>query len=56
LPWISTREDDPLNPLIARLFNVKTLPHNYIFDNTGEIIATNLHGKILQIKLEQLFK
>ena len=22
LPWISTREDDPLNPVNARLFNV----------------------------------
>ncbi len=56
LPWISTREDDPLNPVIARLFNVKTLPQNYLFDKSGEIIATNLHGKNLQIKLEQLLR
>lgn len=56
LPWISTREDDPLNPVNAKLFNVKTLPQNYIFDRSGEIVATNLHGRSLQIKLEQLFK
>ncbi len=55
LPWISTREDDPLNPENARLFNVKSLPANYLYDRNGEIIASNLHGKSLQIKLNQLF-
>lgn len=55
LPWISTREDDPGNPKNARLFNVKTLPANYLFDKEGSIIASNLHGKSLQIKLGQLF-
>jgi hypothetical protein len=55
LPWISTREDDPGNPKNAILFNVKTLPANYLFDKEGSIIASNLHGKSLQIKLGQLF-
>jgi thiol-disulfide isomerase/thioredoxin len=55
LPWISTREDDPLNPKYAIIFNVKNLPSNYLFDKEGTIIATNLHGKSLQIKLDQLF-
>jgi hypothetical protein len=54
LPWISTREDDPGNPVNAVLFNVKTLPTNYLFDKQGQIIASNLHGKSLQLKLEQL--
>jgi thiol-disulfide isomerase/thioredoxin len=55
LPWISTIEDDPKNPVNAVLFNVKTLPTSYLFDKEGKIIGTNLHGKALQIKLEQLF-
>jgi len=55
LPWISTREDDPRNPLNAKLFNVTTLPSNFLFDKTGEIIGSNLHGRSLQIRLEQLF-
>jgi thiol-disulfide isomerase/thioredoxin len=55
LPWISTREDDPDDPKNARLFNVKTLPTNYLFDPNSNIIATNLHGKNLQLKLTQLF-
>ena len=55
LPWISTREDDPLNLANALLFNVKTLPTNYLFDGNGKIIGSNLHGRSLLIKLNQIF-
>jgi hypothetical protein len=55
LPWISTREDDPGNPETARLFNVRELPANYLFDREGNIIGSNLHGRALKLKLEQLF-
>jgi len=56
LPWINTREDDPLQPKYAKMFNVKNLPANFLFDKNGKVIAADLHGKYLQIKLEQLFK
>jgi peroxiredoxin len=55
LPWISTREDDPNVLENVRLFNVQTVPANYLFDRDGTIIGTNLHGRSLQIKLNQLF-
>lgn len=55
LPWISVREDDPSNPVNARIYNVKILPANYLYDKNGEIIASNLHGKALQNKLRQIF-
>jgi len=55
LPWISTREDDPANPINARLYNVKSLPANYLYDPEGNIIAANIHGRTLQLKLNQLF-
>ena len=55
LPWINVREDDPANPVIAQFFNVRELPANYLFDKQGEIIGSNLHGRTLRIKLEQLF-
>jgi len=55
LPWISTREDDPGKPVNARLFNVTSLPANFMFDKDGKIIGANLHDRSLQIKLEQLF-
>jgi hypothetical protein len=56
LPWISTREDDPANPRYARLFNVQSLPATYLFDRDGDIIAVNLRGRALGIKLEQVLK
>lgn len=55
LPWINTREDNPKDPKNALLFNVKTLPANFLFDKESKIIASNLHGKELQLKLDQLF-
>ncbi len=55
LPWINTREDDPSNPRNAMLYNVKSLPANYLYDPEGNIIASNLHGRNLQIKLKQIF-
>jgi len=55
LPWISTREDDPKNPVNVHLFNVRELPANYLFDKEGNIAASNLHGRSLKLKLEQLF-
>jgi peroxiredoxin len=55
LPWISTREDDPQKQKDALLFNVKSVPTNYLFDPQGNIIASNLHGKALQLKLAQIF-
>jgi hypothetical protein len=55
LPWINTREDNPADPKFTRLFNVKALPANYLFDPKGLIIASDLHGNNLKIKLTQLF-
>lgn len=55
LPWINVREDDPSSPRFAQLYNVKVLPANYLYDKSGNIIGSNLHGKALQVKLTQIF-
>lgn len=55
LPWVNVREDDPSNPLTARIFNITTLPANYLFDKNGDIIAKDLWGRSLKIKLGQIF-
>lgn len=55
LPWVSVREDDPQNPVNALKYNVTEVPANYMIDKNGEIIAKNLFGRSLQIKLNQLF-
>ena len=55
LPWINTREDDPKYPKNAMMFNVQSVPTNYLFDKETKIIGSNLHGRELRLKLEQLF-
>jgi hypothetical protein len=55
LPWISTREDDPNDPKNAILFNVRSVPANYLFDKENKIVSSNIHGRALQLRLENLF-
>ena len=55
LPWISVREDDPEDPKNAVLYNVRGVPANYLYDKQGNIIASNIHGRTLQLKLTQIF-
>jgi thiol-disulfide isomerase/thioredoxin len=55
LPWINTREEDPKHPKYAMMFNVQSIPANYLIDKETNIIASNLHGRELKLKLEQLF-
>ncbi len=55
IPWISVRETDPQNPLYARLLNITKLPSNLLYDPEGNIINTNLTGRNLTIRMDQLF-
>ncbi|MDF1560551.1 MAG: thioredoxin-like domain-containing protein [Bacteroidales bacterium] len=55
IPWISVREEDPLNPVYARLMNVQSVPSNLLYDPEGNIINNNLTGRNLQIRLDQVF-
>lgn len=55
LPWISVRDyNGGSSPSIA-LFNISSVPANYLIDPEGNIIAKNLFGRSLQIKLSQIF-
>jgi len=55
IPWISVREPDPANPVYSRLMNITTLPSNLIYDLQGNIINTNLTGRNLLIRMDQIF-
>lgn len=55
IPWISVRETDPENPVYSRLMNITRLPSNLIYDREGNIINTNLSGRNLMIRLDQIF-
>ena len=55
IPWISVRELDPSRPAFARMMNVNSVPSNLLYDPEGNIINTNLFGRNLQIRMDQLF-
>jgi hypothetical protein len=55
LPWICVREDDPANPRFAKALNITQVPSNLLYDREGNIINSNLFGRNLQIKMDQLF-
>ncbi len=55
IPWISVREQDPENPVYSRLMNITRLPSSLLYDPEGNIINTNLTGRNLSIRMDQLF-
>ena len=55
IPWISVREEDPGNPAYAMAMNISRVPSNLLFDPEGNVINTNLFGRNLQIRMDQLF-
>ncbi|HSO77660.1 MAG TPA: TlpA disulfide reductase family protein [Bacteroidales bacterium] len=55
LPWICVREEDPANPRFTKALNITQVPSNLLYDREGNIINTNLYGRNLQIKMDQLF-
>ncbi|MCU0378121.1 MAG: AhpC/TSA family protein [Bacteroidales bacterium] len=55
IPWISVREPDPQNPVYTRAMGIQAVPANLLYDPEGNIINTNLFGRNLQIRMDQIF-
>ena len=55
IPWISVMEADPQNPVYSRLMNITSLPSNLLYDPQGNIVNTNLTGRNLLIRMDQIF-
>ncbi len=56
LSWTNVSDLSYPNSLVFNLYNIQKLPANYLLDKDGVIIAKDLLGKALHIKMEQLFK
>ena len=65
--WIKAIKDDKIkfiqvsdligwNSKVAEMYGVNQIPTSFLLDKTGKIIATDLTGKQLEIKLKQLLK
>jgi peroxiredoxin len=54
--WIHVSDVQYWNSVVVPLYKVESIPCNYLLDKEGHIIASNLRGEQLQIKLAEIFK
>jgi peroxiredoxin len=54
--WIHVSDIQYWNSIVVPLYKIESIPCNYLLDKEGRIIASNLRGEQLQIKLAELFK
>jgi thiol-disulfide isomerase/thioredoxin len=54
--WIHVSDIQFWNSKVVQLYKIESIPSNFLLDREGRIIATNLRGESLQIKLAELFR
>jgi thiol-disulfide isomerase/thioredoxin len=54
--WIHVSDVKYWNSIVVPLYKVESIPCNFLLDKEGRIIASNLRGEQLQIKLAEIFK
>jgi thiol-disulfide isomerase/thioredoxin len=55
LAWTQVSDLKFWNNAAAALYQVSSIPQNYLIDPNGKIIAKNLRGEDLDAKLQELF-
>jgi thiol-disulfide isomerase/thioredoxin len=53
--WPNVSSVEGFKTPISIEFGITALPTNFLIDETGKIIASNIHGKQLKTKIETLF-
>lgn len=56
LPWKHVSDLKGWGNAVGQMFQVSSIPANYLVDPSGKIIATNLRGEELERKLEEVLK
>ena len=54
LTHVVLRKDNSNYDRLFRLFGIETIPHNFLLDADGRIVAVDLRGEALRMKLEEL--
>jgi thiol-disulfide isomerase/thioredoxin len=54
--WIHVSDIQYWNSVVVPLYKIESIPTNFLLDKEGKIIASNLRGEELQLKLAELFK
>jgi peroxiredoxin len=56
LAWTQVSDLKYWNNEVAALYRISSIPQNFLIDPTGKIIAKNLRGTDLEVKLAEIFK
>ena len=56
LTWTHVSSLQYFNDPIAKLYNITSIPATYILDKDGIIVAKNLRGKALELKIKELIQ
>ena len=53
--WIHVSDIKYWNSVVVPIYKIESIPFNFLLDKDGRIIASNLRGEKLQVKLAELF-
>jgi thiol-disulfide isomerase/thioredoxin len=53
--WIHVSDVQYWNSIVVPLYKIESIPTNYLLDKEGRVLARNLRGEQLQLKLAELF-
>jgi thiol-disulfide isomerase/thioredoxin len=53
--WIHVSDIQYWNSIVVPLYKIESIPNNFLLDKEGRIIASNLRGDQLHVKLAELF-
>jgi peroxiredoxin len=56
LPWTQVSDLRGFNNEVVQRYGVQSIPQNFLIDPAGKIVAANLRGEELQVKLAQIIK
>ena len=56
LPWQHVSDLKGWGNAVGQMFQVQSIPQNFLIDPTGKIIGSNLRGEELEKKLEEVLK
>lgn len=54
--WVNVCDLQSVNSIAARIYNVQSVPSNYIIDRNGELIGKDLWGSRLDERMAQIFR
>jgi len=55
LTWRQVSDLKAWNNAVARTYGIRAIPHSFLIDPQGTIIAENLRGEKLEAKLAEIF-